>query len=168
MLSSRPPPLQLRLDNMLPNLGIRPPKSLYTKLYETSWRPAVVALAIINALRFALQANNAFHDVDIDEAQHFPGLARISFTLGVMYLATSSHPNIYRACFLSCLARYCSWDDQRRLLLFIGRRSHCRMYIAVENRKDEYEVVIQVGGLATRFSYTWETGCIPMSLNVQF
>lgn len=44
-----------------------------------------MALSTINALRFALQANNSFHDADVDHDQHFLNLARISFTLGVMF-----------------------------------------------------------------------------------
>ncbi|KAJ7597709.1 hypothetical protein C8J56DRAFT_1159558 [Mycena floridula] len=85
---TRPPPLQLRLDNMLPNLGIQPPKSLFTRIYETNWRGLVLALSVINALRFALQAvcdNNSFHDVDVDHDQHLLNLAHVSFTLSVMY-----------------------------------------------------------------------------------
>jgi len=82
---TRPPPLQLRLDNMLPNMGIQPPKSLFTRIYETNWRALVLALSTINALRFALQANNSFHDVDVDHDQHLLNLAHVSFTLSVMY-----------------------------------------------------------------------------------
>lgn len=85
---NRPPPLQLVLDNMLPNLGMKPHKPFLVRLYELNWRPIVIALTTINALRFALLASNAFHDEAVDLQEHFPNLARISFTLGVMYILT--------------------------------------------------------------------------------
>lgn len=85
---NRPPPLQLALDNMLPNFGIRPHKPFFVKVYEVNWRPVVIALTTINTLRFALLASNSFHDQVVDLEEHVPNLARISFTLGVMYFST--------------------------------------------------------------------------------
>jgi len=71
---------------MLPNLGLRPPKPLFVKIYEVNWRPVVITLTVINTLRFALFASNSFHDAGVDLDEHAPDLALISFTLSVIYI----------------------------------------------------------------------------------
>jgi hypothetical protein len=84
---NRPPPLQLVLDNMLPNLGLRPKKPFFLRVYELNWRPVVIAITTINALRFALLASNSFQDQLVDLEEDVPHLAHISLTLGVLYFA---------------------------------------------------------------------------------
>jgi hypothetical protein len=63
----RPPPLQLRIDNYLPNLGLRPKRSFLTRAYDIDWRMAVIAVTAINALRYFVLGVGGFGDRDVDE-----------------------------------------------------------------------------------------------------
>lgn len=131
MPPSRPPPLQLVLDNMLPNLGLRPPKPLFVKIYELNWRPVVIALTMINTLRYALFASNSFHDAGLDLNEHAPDLALISFALSIMYilaclleafgLFTSLLP---RPCLVHCYVYFaglsCALVSIARIMLAVG------------------------------------------------
>jgi hypothetical protein len=63
----RPPPLQLRIDNYLPNLGLRPKRSFFTRAYDIDWRMAVIAVTAINALRYFVLGVGGFGDRDVDE-----------------------------------------------------------------------------------------------------
>ena len=72
----RPPPLQLRIDNYLPNLGLKPKRSFLTKVYEVDWRIAVIAAACINSLRYFIQASNFFHDRNVDMQRTFTFMDR--------------------------------------------------------------------------------------------
>jgi hypothetical protein len=101
---TRPPPLQLQLDNTCP--GLRPaPKhqpepepqpGLFSQItvfvaqvYQANWRNLVIAVAAINALRFLISALTAFQDVTFDHAHNVPKLAQSSFALGALYLVTA-------------------------------------------------------------------------------
>jgi len=93
-MTPRPPQLHLKYDNFKPpsirSAGPRlrrGPRSFFQELYLASWRNVVVALAGLNALRFTLSAISSFQDVHIDHIEHVPRLARISTTLGAMYVA---------------------------------------------------------------------------------
>jgi hypothetical protein len=67
----RPPPLQLRIDNYLPNLGLRPKRSFFTRAYDIDWRMAVIAVTAINALRYFVLGVGGFGDRDVDEECEF-------------------------------------------------------------------------------------------------
>ncbi|KAF8064927.1 hypothetical protein FPV67DRAFT_1500774 [Lyophyllum atratum] len=105
---TRPPPLQLQLDNTCP--GLRPPpqpqpkpeaeaepqpgflSQIYTfaaQVYQANWRNLVIAVAAVNALRFLMSAISTFQDVDFDHTHNVPKLAQISLALGALYLLTA-------------------------------------------------------------------------------
>jgi len=106
---TRPPPLQLHHDNTRP--GLRPelqsqrrvqPESksqagyyaqvaaFATQVYQANWKNLVVAVAIVNALRFFVSAITAFQDVDVDAKTHrIPKLGRITLALGALYFVTA-------------------------------------------------------------------------------
>ncbi|KAF8177663.1 hypothetical protein BJ912DRAFT_856757 [Pholiota molesta] len=97
----RPPPLQLKLDNRFPH-PVRTPsqpksKSFVSQLYKASWKNPVIAVAGLNALRFAFAIDvhshifvfcqhNAFADAIVDDAEVAENLTKVSIALGVMYL----------------------------------------------------------------------------------
>jgi len=86
----RPPPLQLKLDNRFPH-PVRTPsqpksKSFVSQLYKASWKNPVIAVAGLNALRFAFACHNAFADAIVDDAEVAENLTKVSIALGVMYL----------------------------------------------------------------------------------
>jgi len=60
-----------------------------TEMYRANWRPFIIGVAAINALRFLLTAHNAFQDVHVDNTQNVPTLAAISTALGAMYAITA-------------------------------------------------------------------------------
>ncbi|KIJ94090.1 hypothetical protein K443DRAFT_111023 [Laccaria amethystina LaAM-08-1] len=96
---TRPPPLNLkRIDNRfgppaaVPYLPRQPKQkktTFFAVLYKANWRNIIIALAGLNALRFALAAHNAIQDAVVDDNQHIPQLATISIALGVMYILST-------------------------------------------------------------------------------
>ncbi|KAJ7084065.1 hypothetical protein B0H15DRAFT_849960 [Mycena belliarum] len=88
---SRPPPLQLQFDNMLPGV-VRPRlhvKSLILRLYQCNWRRLVICLSLMNGLRFFLSyATEALDDLRVDIAQHNSQLASVSRILAMLYIAS--------------------------------------------------------------------------------
>ncbi|KAF9458272.1 hypothetical protein BDZ94DRAFT_115786 [Collybia nuda] len=87
---TRPPPLQLQLDNNRPPVQpLAQVKTLVSQIYQTNWRNFVIGVAVINALRSLISASNAFQDVGVDYLNHVPKLARISTALGAMYIAVA-------------------------------------------------------------------------------
>ncbi|KAF5350441.1 hypothetical protein D9756_008585 [Leucocoprinus leucothites] len=84
----RPPPLQLKIDNRLPEVhAVREEaRSFWEKLYRSNWRNVVLVVSGINTLRFTLSALDAYHDVDVDNSLNFSHLAGVSSFLCSMYL----------------------------------------------------------------------------------
>ncbi|EDR04309.1 uncharacterized protein LACBIDRAFT_304911 [Laccaria bicolor S238N-H82] len=95
----RPPPLNLkRIDNRfgppaavpyLPRQSKQKKTTFFAVLYKANWRNIIIAVAGLNALRFALAAHNALQDARVDDNQHIPQLATISIALGVMYILST-------------------------------------------------------------------------------
>lgn len=86
----RPPPLKLKYDNFkppqLPSARKAPVKeSFFAKLYKANWRNMVIAVAGLQALRYAYQVYTAYNDAEIDRFEHASQLAVISVALCVMY-----------------------------------------------------------------------------------
>jgi hypothetical protein len=61
-------------------------KSFVSQLYKASWKNPVIAVAGLNALRFAFACHNAFSDAIVDDAEVAENLTKVSIALGVMYL----------------------------------------------------------------------------------
>ncbi|KAJ2930603.1 hypothetical protein H1R20_g6493, partial [Candolleomyces eurysporus] len=86
----RPPPLKLKYDNRfpLPIPSARKPKakeSFFQVLYKANWRNIVMAVAGLNAIRFAFATYNAYEDALVDDFEHQPRLVTVSLALCVMY-----------------------------------------------------------------------------------
>ncbi|KAF9484319.1 hypothetical protein BDN70DRAFT_798044 [Pholiota conissans] len=91
----RPPPLQLKRDILTcssPSATdpVRTPskpksKSFVSQLYKASWKNPVIAVAGLNALRFAFACHNAFADAIVDDAEVAENLTKVSIALAVMY-----------------------------------------------------------------------------------
>jgi len=94
MVARRPPPLQLKYDNFRllsmvqqsPAIVVQQKKSFLQKLYKVSWRKVVIAVALLNAIRFFLSASNAFQDAIVDHVDHQYGLAQMSLIICLLYL----------------------------------------------------------------------------------
>ncbi|KAF5373444.1 hypothetical protein D9615_009504 [Tricholomella constricta] len=89
---TRPPPLQLLLDNTRelrpePQPGLVTQCSIFaSRIYQANWRNLVIAVAAVNALRFLVAALTAFHDICTNP---FPRLAQFSLALGALHLLTA-------------------------------------------------------------------------------
>ncbi|KIM41246.1 hypothetical protein M413DRAFT_144946 [Hebeloma cylindrosporum] len=86
----RPAPLQLKLDNRFPH-PIRTPsqpksQSFASQLYKASWKNPIIAVAGLNALRYAFAAQNAFQDAIVDDSEDAQNLLKVSLALGAMYM----------------------------------------------------------------------------------
>lgn len=87
----RPPPLSLKYDNFkAPLVAAEPRKSkvketFFQKLYKGNWANIVIAVAGLNAIRFAFSTYNALQDAAVDAFEHQPRLVTVSITLCVMY-----------------------------------------------------------------------------------
>jgi hypothetical protein len=88
----RPPPLQLKLDNRFPQPARTPSqpksKSFVSQLYKASWKNAVIAIAGLNALRYAFSCYNAFGDAIVDEEEGAQHLFSVSLALSAIYVIT--------------------------------------------------------------------------------
>jgi hypothetical protein len=91
----RPPPLHLKYDNRFPH-PLRTPKnpkaqgrSFASTLYLASWKNVVIAFAGLNGLRFILAAHTHFEDAITDDLEISHNLAKISTTLGLIYVFAS-------------------------------------------------------------------------------
>ncbi|KAJ3488174.1 hypothetical protein NLJ89_g11640 [Agrocybe chaxingu] len=86
----RPPPLTLKYDNRfpLPTKTASPPKSkgFVGQLYKASWKNPIIAIAGLNALRWAYAAYNSVYDAIVDDAEGAHNLAKVSITLSVIYV----------------------------------------------------------------------------------
>lgn len=86
----RPPPLKLKYDNRfpLPIPSARKPtksESFLATLYKANWRNFVVALALLDALRYAFASYNSYADSKVDYSERASKLATVSIALCVMY-----------------------------------------------------------------------------------
>jgi hypothetical protein len=86
----RPAPLQLKLDNRLPQ-PIRTPskprsQSFASQLYKASWKNPIIAVAGLNGLRYAFAAQTAFEDAILDDTEEAVNLLKVSLALGAMYM----------------------------------------------------------------------------------
>jgi hypothetical protein len=86
----RPAPLQLKLDNRLPQ-PIRTPsqprsQSFASQLYRASWKNPIIAVAGLNGLRYAFAAQTAFEDAIVDDTEEAENLFKVSLALGAMYI----------------------------------------------------------------------------------
>jgi hypothetical protein len=89
----RPPPLQLKLDNRFP-YPLKTPKlsktsSFVSQLYKANWKNPIIAVAGLNALRFAFATYNALQDAAIDDMEEAENLTMVSIALGAMYMISS-------------------------------------------------------------------------------
>ncbi|KAF8801211.1 hypothetical protein BYT27DRAFT_7198534 [Phlegmacium glaucopus] len=90
----RPPPLHLKFDNRFPN-PVKSPKpvksktSFVSQLYKANWKNPIIAVAGLNALRFAFAYYNAFQDAAVDEMEEVDNLFMVSIALGAMYTIAS-------------------------------------------------------------------------------
>jgi len=94
MVARRPPPLKLKYDNF--RLSVPSPmvlqqrkKTFFQKLYRANWRKAVIAVALLNAIRFLLAASNAFQDAIVDHVNHHDGLGQMSLIICLLYTVVS-------------------------------------------------------------------------------
>jgi len=95
MVAHRPPPLVLKYDNF--RLSVSSPmaqvqqrkKTFFQKLYRANWRKAVIAVALLNAIRFLLSASNAFQDAIVDHVVHHDGLGQMSLIICLLYTVVS-------------------------------------------------------------------------------
>jgi len=91
----RPPPLQLKLDNRFPYplksaKPWKPQKSSFvSQLYKANWKNPIIAVAGLNALRFAFATYNAFQDAAVDDMEEAENLSLVSIALGAMYMISS-------------------------------------------------------------------------------
>jgi len=95
----RPPPLKLKYDNRfpLPIPSARRPKqkeTFFGTLYKANWRNIVIAVALLNMLRYGSSAVNAYEDADVDTSEHASKLAKVNLALCAMY-ATASLIELY-------------------------------------------------------------------------
>ncbi|KAF8622413.1 hypothetical protein AX15_007059 [Amanita polypyramis BW_CC] len=105
MVAHRPPPLQLKYDNF--RLSVPSPailhrrKSFFQKLYRVNWRKAVVAVTLLNGIRFFLSASNAFQDAVVDHVVHHSALAGMSLIICLLYLLVALIETFGMICVLS-------------------------------------------------------------------
>jgi len=69
-----------------PAIVVQQKKSFLQKLYKVNWRKVVIAVALLNAIRFFLSASNAFQDAIVDHVDHQYGLAQMSLAICLLYL----------------------------------------------------------------------------------
>ncbi|KIL66645.1 hypothetical protein M378DRAFT_23296 [Amanita muscaria Koide BX008] len=94
MVARRPPPLQLKYDNFRllsmvqqsPAIVVQQKKSFLQQLYKVNWRKVVIAVALLNAIRFFLSYSTAFQDAIVDHVDHHYGLAQMSLIICLLYL----------------------------------------------------------------------------------
>ncbi|THU85834.1 hypothetical protein K435DRAFT_970546 [Dendrothele bispora CBS 962.96] len=94
----RPPPLQLRDDNtrygrrLVKSRPSSDSPSVFSRLYDSSWRTLVIIVATINAIRYlcsVLVMSELWKELDIDEASlRSRKLRGIILALGTMYFFT--------------------------------------------------------------------------------
>jgi hypothetical protein len=90
----RPPALQLKFDNRFPHpvkspKPSKPTSSFVSQLYKANWKNPIIAVAGLNALRFAFAAYNAFQDAAVDHLEEADNLFLVSLALGAMYIIAS-------------------------------------------------------------------------------